>query len=321
MSYFTDFLYYRNYPYLYSPLYYGVETVYPLNVHYAYSPYQDHRNYLGSFFPLYEGEYYYENFRQEDKALYAAIWEKRDGPVWQARHGLTAEQYQRTFNELVAQGYRLIYISGYTVQGQDYYAAIWEKRGGPEWQARHGLTSSQYQQTFNELVAQGYRLIRVSGYGSGGQDRYAAIWEKRGGPEWQARHGLTAEQYQRTFNELVAQGYRLIHVSGHTNDGIDRYAAIWEKRGGPEWQARHGLTAEQYQRTFNELVAQGYRLIQVSGYGSNGIGRFAAIWEKSGGPEWQARHGLTSPQYQQTFDRLVAQGYRLVSVNGYYPYN
>ncbi|WP_335374105.1 hypothetical protein [Bacillus pseudomycoides] len=270
MSYFTDFLYYRNYPYLYSPLYYGVETVYPLNVHYAYSPYQDHRNYLGSFFPLYEGEYYYENFRQEDKALYAAIWEKRDGPVWQARHGLTAEQYQRTFNELVAQGYRLIYISGYTVQGQDYYAAIWEKRGGPE---------------------------------------------------WQARHGLTAEQYQRTFNELVAQGYRLIHVSGHTNDGIDRYAAIWEKRGGPEWQARHGLTAEQYQRTFNELVAQGYRLIQVSGYGSNGIGRFAAIWDKSGGPEWQARHGLTSPQYQQTFDRLVAQGYRLVSVNGYYPYN
>lgn len=285
-----------------------------MNAYYAYSPYYHYRNDLVS--PLYEGEYYYDNLRQ-DNVLYTAIWEKRDGPDWQARHGLTAEQYQRTFNELVAQGYRLIHISGYTVNGQDYYAAIWEKRGGPAWQARHGLTADQYQQTFNSLVAQGYRLVSVSGYGSGGQDRYAAIWEKRDGPEWQARHGLTAEQYQQTFNELTSQGYRLIYVSGHTNDGKDRYAAIWEKRDGPEWQARHGLTAEQYQRTFNELSSQGYRLIQVSGYGSNGRSRFAAIWEKRGGPAWQARHGLTADQYQQTFDSLVAQGYRLVSVNGY----
>ncbi|MEI4803794.1 hypothetical protein WAZ07_21635 [Bacillus sp. FJAT-51639] len=321
MSYFTCVPYYQAYPYLYYPPYHGARVIYPMDIYHTYSPYQDYRNYLSSPFPSYEGEYYYENLRQASKVLYAAIWEQQSGPDWQARHGLTADQYQRTFNELVAQGYRLTYISGYTVHGQDYYAAIWEKRGGPAWQARHGLTSAQYQQTFNELVAQGYRLIRVSGYGSGGQDRYAAIWEKGNGPEWQARHGLTADQYQQTFNELIAQGYRLIHVSGHTNDGQDRYAAIWEKRGGPAWQARHGLTADQYQRTFNELVAQGYRLIQVSGYGSNGIDRFAAIWEKRGGPAWQARHGLTSAQYQQTFNELVAKGYRLVSVSGYYSHN
>ncbi|RFT65606.1 hypothetical protein D0U04_18505 [Bacillus clarus] len=292
-----------------------------MNTYYAYSPYQDYHSYLGSPFSSYEGGYNYENFRQVDKAMYAAIWEKQNGPEWQARHGLTGEQYQQTFNELVAQGYRLTHINGYTVHGQDYYAAIWEKRDGPEWQSWHGLTPAQYQQTFDRLVAQGYRLVHVSGYGNSGQDRYAAIWEKSHGPEWQARHGLTAEQYQRTFNELIAQGYRLTNVSGHTNDGIDRYAAIWEKRGGPKWQARHGLTAEQYQQTFNELVAQGYRLIQVSGYGSNGIDRYAAIWEKRDGPAWQARHGLTSTEYQQTFDRLVAQGYKLVWVSGYYSHN
>jgi len=44
------------------------------------------------------------------------------------------------------------------------YAAIFEQRGGPAWEARHGLTSDQYQQTFNQLVGQGYRLVDVSGY-------------------------------------------------------------------------------------------------------------------------------------------------------------
>src|SRR5262249_19048358 len=43
-------------------------------------------------------------------------------------HGLTSAQYQAEFNSLVGQGYRPVRVSGYTVAGQDYYAAIWEKR-------------------------------------------------------------------------------------------------------------------------------------------------------------------------------------------------
>jgi len=43
---------------------------------------------------------------------------------------------------------------------------------------RHGLTSAQYQATFDQLVAQGYRLELVNGYSVAGQDRFAAIWTK-----------------------------------------------------------------------------------------------------------------------------------------------
>ena len=50
--------------------------------------------------------------------------------------------------------------------------------GGPAWQARHGLSSAQYQATFDQLVAGGYRLELVSGYSVAGQDRFAAIWTK-----------------------------------------------------------------------------------------------------------------------------------------------
>jgi hypothetical protein len=58
---------------------------------------------------------------------------------------------------------------------------IREKTQGSSWRAVHGLTSAQYQQTFNELVGQGFRLVQVSGYEVGGADRYAAIFEKRDG--------------------------------------------------------------------------------------------------------------------------------------------
>ncbi|MEZ5853426.1 MAG: hypothetical protein R3D67_01270 [Hyphomicrobiaceae bacterium] len=237
--------------------------------------------------------------------------------AWVARHGLSSQAYQAEFDKLVGQGYRLTHVSGYGVGGQDRYAAIWEKRGGPRWIARHGLSSAAYQAEFNKLVGQGYRLTQVSGYGVGGQDRYAAIWEKRSGPQWVARHGLSSAAYQAEFNKLVGQGYRLTHVSGYGVGGKDRYAAIWEKRSGPRWIARHGLSSAAYQAEFNKLVGQGYRLTHLSGYGVGGQDRYAAIWEKRGGPRWIARHGLSSQGYQAEFNKLVGQGYRLTQVSGY----
>ena len=127
-------------------------------------------------------------------------------------------------------------------------------------------------------MGQGFRLVTVSGYVTGGAERYAALWEKKAGPAWEARHGLTAAQYQQTFDQLVAQGYRLKYVSGHAFGGQDRYAAIWVKEGGPAWAARHGLTGAQYQQVFDELTKQGYRLVHVSGHGAGNVARYAAIF-------------------------------------------
>jgi hypothetical protein len=146
-------------------------------------------------------------------AIFAAIFEQVGGPAFQARHGLTAQQYQQTFDQLVGQGFRLKLVDGYSVGGQERFAAIFEQVGGPAFQARHGLTAGQFQQTFDQLVGQGFRPTCVSGYSVGGQDRYAAIFEQVGGPAFQARHGLTAEQYQQTFDQLGSQGFRLRFVN------------------------------------------------------------------------------------------------------------
>jgi triacylglycerol esterase/lipase EstA (alpha/beta hydrolase family) len=253
----------------------------------------------------------------ENSSRFAAIWEADGGPAFQARHNLTADQYQQTFDQLVGQGFRLTCVSGYTVNGQGRFAAIWEAGGGPAFQARHNLTADQYQQTFDQLVGQGFRLTCVNGYSVGGQERFAAIWQADGGPAFQARHNLTADQYQQTFDQLVGQGFRLTCVSGYNVGGQERFAAIWQADGGPAFQARHNLTADQYQQTFDQLIGQGFRLTCVNGYSVGGQERFAAIWQADSGPAFQARHNLTADQYQQTFDQLVGQGFRLRLVNAF----
>jgi CubicO group peptidase (beta-lactamase class C family) len=237
--------------------------------------------------------------------------------AWLARHGMTPFEYQTAFDSAVKQGYRLKEVSGYASGKQPRYAAIWEKAPGPAWVARHGLSSSQYQTEFTKLAGQGFRLKEVSAYSAGNGPLYAGVWEKADGPAWVARHGMTAAEYQAEFDKLVGQGYRLTDISACSVGNAQLYAGIWEKARGPAWVARHGLTSSQYQAEFNKLVGQGYRLREVSGYAVGTQARFAAIWEKTGGPSWVARHGMTAAEYQGEFTNLLYQGYRLTWVNGY----
>jgi CubicO group peptidase (beta-lactamase class C family) len=236
---------------------------------------------------------------------------------WVARHGLTSAQYQSEFNSWTAQGYRLTHVSAYDVAGTPRFAAMWEKKAGPAWVARHGMTSAQYQTEFNTWVAQGFRLVAVDGYEIAGAARYAAIWEQKTGPAWVARHGMTSGQYQTEFTTRASQGYRLKWVEGYGIGTVDYYAAIWEKTTGPALIARHGMSSAMYQSEFNTYTSQGYRLTHVSGYEVNGTDYYAAIWEKTTGPTWAAKHRLTAQGYQHEFTDRYIQGYRLKKVDGY----
>ena len=81
------------------------------------------------------------------------------------------------------------------------------------------------------------------------------------------RHGLTSGEYQQAFDKQAADGFRLVSISGYSDTGIARYAAIWHRRRGGEWQARHGLDSAGYQRAFDDLSRDGYAPVQVCGYG------------------------------------------------------
>jgi hypothetical protein len=174
---------------------------------------------------------------------------------------------------------------------------------------------SEYKITFSigagtGSISQGIKLEKPS-------DRYAAIWVKEDGPDWKARHRMTAGQYQAEFNEMSQKGFRLTHISGYNYAGSPRFAAIWEKTSGPPQIAHHNMTSKQYQQKFNDAVKDGFRLKQVSGYRGNGQDLYAAIWTKETGAAWVAKHRMTAAKYQEEFNQQVQNGFKLHDVSGY----
>lgn len=236
---------------------------------------------------------------------------------WQARHDLDAAAFQTAFTQLVAGGYRLVDISGYMSDTTPRYTGIWVKQGGPAWQARHGLSAANYQTTFTQLVAQGYRPIRVTAFATPAGTQFGAIWDKSVVAQWQAQHGMSAADYQGKFTQMAQAGFRLIDICGYDEGGQERYAAIWEKSPSPAWQAFHGLDAAQYQAEFNRLAGLGFVPLRISGYTVGGTTRYAALWQQRASIGWQGRHGIDSAAYQRAFDDAFYQGYRLRQVCGY----
>lgn len=247
---------------------------------------------------------------------YAAIWTKEPGPAWVARHRMTSAKYQQEFNKLTSQGFRLVHISGYNFGGQARFAAIWEKSQGPAWAARHNMTAKQYQQEFDKHVKLGYRLIQVSAYRGLGQDLYAAIWRKEFGSSNDA--GSQRQEETERQEEMQRQG-ETVTARSEFSPSSSRSVTPTQRipASGPAWVARHRMTAARYQNEFNKLAQKGFRLVDISGCRIADHGRYAAIWEKKAGPPWVARHGTQSSSYQQEFDNLVGQGFRLRHINGF----
>lgn len=237
--------------------------------------------------------------------------------AWITRHGLSPAQYQTEYNTNKQNGYRLTCINGYTHNGNELYTAIWEQIAGPQMATHHGMSGAQYQAKVDEYLPQGYRLTAVSGYGVGAAAKFAAIWEKKSGGAWAAKHNLTAAQYQTEFNNYKNQGYRPIHVSGYVVNNVEYFAAIWEKKTGGAWEARHNLTAAQFQTEFNTLGGQGYVLLNMSGYTKNNVNYYTGIWEKTTSEPRYVRHGITDANYQHVHDNMYYQGYRPLFVQGF----
>jgi len=243
-------------------------------------------------------------------ALFIFLGIAARGQQWQARHALSPAEFQSTFDDLSKQGYRLKTISGYVSGGQERYAGLWIKEGGPAWYARAGLSAADYQKAFDDYKKQGFRLTWISAHEAGGALRFEGIWEQKGGAAWEARANLSSADYQKTFTDLTGQGYRLLHVYGYASGGNALFAAIFDKSPGPAWQARHNMTSAQFQTTFNDMLKQGYRLNEMSGYDIGGQDYYTGIWEKTGGAVWYARNGIPDSWYQNVFDNFYYQGYQ-----------
>src|SRR5262245_44585892 len=96
---------------------------------------------------------------------------------------------------------------------------------------------------------------------------------------FEAVHGVDAVAYQAWFNRVTTTGYRPVYVNGYDAGGRVAFAGVAVKDANPPlWEARHGLTLEEFQKAFDATVGRGFRPICVSGYHDAGTARFAALF-------------------------------------------
>ena len=111
--------------------------------------------------------------------------------------------------------------------------------------AYHDRTSADHQAHFDDLFPKGFRMTSLSVYGARGDERYAAVWVKRPGPDWSAVHGVNGAGYQAVFDNAVALGFKpvLLAASGSANDPV--FAGTFVQGPGPVPLTTAGLRSRE----------------------------------------------------------------------------
>ena len=237
--------------------------------------------------------------------------------LWEARHNLTADDFQTTFDDMTRSGFMPAEVN-FVAAGTDHrYTAVWVQNASASWEARSNLTGTELQGYFDQLTPKGYMPTEIAAFTVDGEPRFAAVWEQRPGVVWEARYGLNNTELQDYFDRLVPKGYMPTEISAYTVNGEARFAVVWIKQQGAVWESRSDLTAAQFQGYFDELSPKGYIPTEMYAYYDEGILKYGGIWQKVSGTTWEARYGLSAAEYQSTFNKMTADNYAPYVVSSY----
>lgn len=173
--------------------------------------------------------YQLDSYLSEGKIYYSVIYVKDNGPAWKAYIYQTAAQYQSTFNSLKNQGYRPVNVSVVKYNGTLYYSSLFDKKPVGSWYAYAGLTSTQYNQYYNQYKAAGLHLAYLNGYKDGQGVKFSAVWNKEPVNSWYSEYGLKAQDYKTKYNYYTSSGYYTNLVTGYEYGGVANFGALWTK--------------------------------------------------------------------------------------------
>jgi len=195
-----------------------------------------------------------DGYEDNGKDRYAIIWEKRRVPTQAIGFMMTSDKYQEEYNRLKNKGYSISYVSGYSVNGKVYYAAIWDKvnSGDRRKFARHGMTYQAFRSEIGRQDRQ-MRLNHISAYTYNGTPYYAAIWEERksGDPRQINYIGATNNQYDSDFFSKRQEGYLPSLITANDKNGKPRISVIFRTEKNP--QSRGKTCTDNYCFSLNQL--------------------------------------------------------------------
>ena len=191
-------------------------------------------------------------------------------------------------------------------------AVVWLASPDTAWYVIDTMDHMIYRATNHKYKTRGYRLKFVSVFETREGKRFAGCWQFAAGPDWHTAHNMSRPKFEQQRDDYAKRGYRMTYVDARAN-----YSAIWEQGDATSQQIFSTLTTDEYERKLSELGADGYRLLSLSAYAEGSSTHYAAIFEKSAGPAWQAHHHMTASQFRSQQTTLTKRGWRLTEANGH----
>jgi hypothetical protein len=177
--------------------------------------------------------------------------------------GLDWPTFESKWQQLAAQGQRLIDIEVYEEAGQMRYTGVW-RAGTDGYYLWVGVDWNSFQSTWQMLAGQNQRLIDIETYMEGGQRKYAGVW--REGTDGHALWtGLDWPTFKAKWQELAGQNLRLVDIEVYEEGGQRKYIGAW-RSGSDNHALWEGADWESFISKWNELASQGLRLEDVETY-------------------------------------------------------
>jgi CubicO group peptidase (beta-lactamase class C family) len=213
---------------------------------------------------------------------YAVVWIKHAGAAWQACHGRDAAGYQAFFNEWTGKGYVPHIVTATGSGSSAVFAAVFEKVTVSGWFARHGIDQAAFDQANKDAHTNGQILISAAVYGTAAHRLYAGIWmPNTGNVQWLVHLDANGTDYQTWFDGATQIPMRPAFVIPSEDHA---YLSVFRDDSVGGWDARHGLSAADYQQAFDQFAGQGELPLDVHGGGSGSNARYAAVFARKVDP-------------------------------------
>ncbi|KDR74993.1 hypothetical protein GALMADRAFT_248826 [Galerina marginata CBS 339.88] len=234
-------------------------------------------------------------------------------PAFAAYANYNTTGHQSQFNQLSAQGYRMISLSVYGQPPNHLYAATWVQRTGSAYFAIHEATAAQYQSFFNSHTGFVSTFITVTGPPGG--EIFAGVMEQTGVTDWIQQCDLTATQYQAELTKAASTGYILKSFTEYGSASARLFCGVWYHND--QNQPFNTFVDEpysDYQTTFNSQTAnQGWHPGYLSVSEDHLI---SSAFVNTNIGSWEARHGLTTSDLDSEFTKQLAAGLYPIHLQG-----
>ena len=164
---------------------------------------------------------------ENSEERFTGLWVK-DGVVgnWTQRTGLSSAEYQSLFQEQTKQGLLPTLLNSHLSGQSPRYGAIFRERHWPDFEAKHGLSTTAYQEFITQSRKKGLRPLFVTACEGTSGPLFASV-VVREALEWRAKHGLTPAAFQQEIDKNDHDGFRPVSICGYVDHSQLRYAAIW----------------------------------------------------------------------------------------------